>query len=136
MDITNFMLINLFASSIFLGFINFGAGEAFYGFGLVSWTILGIQATVCQLIAWFALNYAIKHIRTTRVSLSLLAQAFTTAILAWAFLGEEITLQMVIGGLVLLLGISITFMEGPTFFSWRAVPVKPDVNRSKIQHPG
>lgn len=135
-NIATFMLINLFASSVFLGFINVGAGEAFYGFSLVSWIILGIQAIVCQLIAWFALNYAIKHIRTTRVSLSLLAQAFITAILAWAFLGETITLQMVFGGLVLLFGISITFMEGPKFFSWRSVRVRRDVNGREIRHLG
>ena len=133
-NIATFMLINLFASSVFLGLINIGVGEAFYGFGLVSWAILAIQAVVCQLIAWFALNYAIKHIRTTRVSLSLLAQAFVTAILAWAFLGEAITLQMVFGGIVLLLGISITFMEGPKFFSLKGVQVKRNMNGRSIRH--
>lgn len=136
MNVASFMLTTLFASSVFLGFVNIMAGEAFYGFSLASWSILWIQAIVCQLIAWFALNYAIKHIRTTRVSLSLLAQAFTTAVLAWAFLGEAITLQMVFGGLVLLFGISMTFMEGPKFFSWRAVQVKPDVNGKKMHHSG
>ncbi|MDT7827548.1 DMT family transporter [Pricia sp. S334] len=115
MNIPSFMLINLFASSIFLGVINLLAGEAFYGFEPAAWTVLGIQAVVCQLMAWFALNYAIRHIRTTRVSLSLLAQAFITAVLAWALLGEAITLQMVFGGIILLFGIAITFINKPLF---------------------
>jgi drug/metabolite transporter (DMT)-like permease len=112
-NIPTFMLINLFSSAIFLGFINYGAGEIFYGFDLKAWLVLVIMAIVCQLIAWFALSYAIQHIRTTRISLSLLAQAFITAILAWTFLNEEITMQMVLGGCVLLLGIAITFINKP-----------------------
>lgn len=115
MDIASFILINLFASSVFLGIINLLAGEAFYSFGLTSWAILTIQGVVCRLIAWLAINYAIKHIRTTRGSLSLLAQAFATAILAWAFLGEASTLQMVFGGIMLLLGIATTFINKPLF---------------------
>jgi drug/metabolite transporter (DMT)-like permease len=39
----------------------------------------------------------------------LLGQAVLTAILAWLFLDEIITLQMIIGGIILLLGIRITF---------------------------
>ncbi len=112
-NIPTFMLINLFSSAIFLGLINYGVGEIFFGFDLKAWLVLVIMAIVCQLIAWFALSYAIQHIRTTRISLSLLAQAFITTILAWTFLNEEITLQMVLGGCVLLLGIAITFINKP-----------------------
>jgi drug/metabolite transporter (DMT)-like permease len=49
--------------------------------------------------------------RATRVSLSLLSQAVITSILAWLFLEEQITLQMVFGGIILLLGIRITFYD-------------------------
>ncbi len=110
-DITTFMLINLLSSSIFLGIVNGLAGEAFYGFDSKAWFILVVQAVVCQLMAWLALSYALRHIRATRVALSLLSQAFITALLAWVFLNETITLQMVLGGLVLLCGIGITFIQ-------------------------
>jgi drug/metabolite transporter (DMT)-like permease len=49
--------------------------------------------------------------RATRVSLSLLSQAVITSILAWLFLEEKITLQMVFGGIILLFGIRITFYD-------------------------
>ena len=47
--------------------------------------------------------------RATRVSLSLLGQAVLATILAWLLLDEKITFQMIVGGLILLLGIRITF---------------------------
>jgi drug/metabolite transporter (DMT)-like permease len=49
--------------------------------------------------------------KATRVSLSLLGQAVLTALIAFLFLGEQITLQMLIGGIILLFGIRITFFE-------------------------
>jgi drug/metabolite transporter (DMT)-like permease len=60
-------------------------------------------------MAWLSISYATQHMRPTRVSLSLLGQAVLTSILAWLFLDEKITLNMIIGGIILLLGIRITF---------------------------
>jgi drug/metabolite transporter (DMT)-like permease len=75
----------------------------------MGWFVLLIQAVVCQLMAWLSISFAIQHMRPTRVSLSLLGQAVLTSILAWFFLEEKITVNMIIGGLILLLGIRITF---------------------------
>ncbi len=108
-DVLSFMTISLFASTIYLAFICIIAGESFSGFSDMGWIVLVIQAVVCQLMAWISISYATQHMRATRVSLSLLAQAVLTAILAWLFLDEIITLQMIIGGIILLLGIRITF---------------------------
>jgi drug/metabolite transporter (DMT)-like permease len=49
--------------------------------------------------------------RATRLSLSLLSQVVFASILAWFFLGEEITIEKAIGGALILLGIAITFYE-------------------------
>ena len=108
-DVLSFMTISLISSSIYLGILCLMLEEPFSGFSDVSWLVLLIQAVVCQLLAWLSLSYATQHMRATRVSLSLLAQAVLTAILAWLFLDEIITLQMIIGGIILLLGIRITF---------------------------
>ena len=53
--------------------------------------------------------------RATRVSVSLLGQAVLTTLLAWMFIGEEVTFQMLIGGVILLFGIWITFYEKKIF---------------------
>ncbi|MFE3867440.1 DMT family transporter [Flavobacterium sp. LS2P90] len=108
-DVLSFMTISVTSSSIYLGILCLMLGEPFSGFSDAGWLVLLIQAIVCQLLAWLSLSYATQHMRATRVSLSLLGQAVLTAILAWLFLDEIITLQMIIGGIILLLGIRITF---------------------------
>ena len=109
MDVLSFMTISLLSSSVFLGVVCALLDEPFFGFSDTGWLVLLIQAVVCQLIAWLSISYATQHMRTTRVSLSLLGQAVLTSVLAWFFLDEKITLNMIIGGLILLLGIRITF---------------------------
>lgn len=108
-DVLSFMTISLLASSIFLAIACVILNEPFTGFSEMGWFVLVIQAVVCQLMAWLSISYATQHMRATRVSLSLLSQAVLTSILAWFFLDEKITINMVIGGLILLLGIRITF---------------------------
>ena len=120
MTIVNFMALSLISSSLFLGILSFALGEPFNGFSNTGWFVLFIQGSVCQLLAWLSISYATQHMRATRVSLSLLAQAILATILAWAFLDEIITLQMVLGGIILLFGIRLTFYDKPLI-----VPFKP-----------
>lgn len=108
-DVLSFMTISLLASSIYLAIACLLMNEPFSGFSNMGWFVLLLQAVVCQLMAWLSISYATQHMRPTRVSLSLLAQAVITALLAWVFLDEKITINMVIGGLILLIGIRITF---------------------------
>ena len=110
-DVLSFMTISLFASSIYLGVLCYTLNQPFAGFTDTGWFVLVLQAVICQLCAWLSISYATQHMRATRVSLSLLSQAIITSILAWLFLEEKITLQMIIGGIVLLFGIRITFYD-------------------------
>ena len=110
-DVISFMILSLFASTLYLGIICLITNEPFTGFSSEGWMVLVIQAVVCQLGAWLLISYTTQHMKATTVSLSLLAQAVITAIMAYLFLNEQITLQMVLGGLILLLGIRVTFIE-------------------------
>ncbi|MFD1602027.1 DMT family transporter [Flavobacterium artemisiae] len=110
-DVLSFMTISLIASSIYLGILCYSLNEPFTGFANTGWFVLVLQAVICQLCAWLSISYATQHMRATRVSLSLLSQAIITSILAWLFLEEKITLQMVFGGIILLFGIRITFYD-------------------------
>lgn len=112
-NVLSFMTISLMASSLYLGVVCWIANEPFTGFSNAGWGVLGVQAVVCQLAAWLLISYATQNMRATRVSLSLLGQAILTAILAWLFLDEAITIQMIVGGIILLFGIRITFFETP-----------------------
>lgn len=110
-DVISFMILSLFASTLYLGIICLITNEPFTGFSSEGWMVLVIQAVVCQLGAWLLISYTTQHMKATTISLSLLAQAVITAIMAYVFLNEQITLQMVLGGLILLLGIRVTFIE-------------------------
>lgn len=123
-EIIPFMAYSLLMSSLFLGVTNLAMGSEFSGFSNMGWLTLVIQGIVCQLIAWFLLSYATKHMRATRVSLSLLSQALLAAFLAWMFLNEEITMQMIYGGIIILFGIGITFYEKPLIGRKREVSLK------------
>lgn len=108
-DVLSFMTISLLASSFYLAIACLVLNEPFSGFSNMGWLVLVLQAVVCQLMAWLSISYATQYMRATRVSLSLLSQAVLTSILAWLFLDEKITINMIIGGLILLIGIRITF---------------------------
>ncbi len=110
-DVYSFMTITLVTSTLFLGVVNYFVGEAFYGFSNDAWLVLFIQGAICQLAAWLLISYATQNMRATRVSLSLLSQGVIATFLAWLFIDEQVTLQMIIGGIILLFGISITFIE-------------------------
>ncbi len=110
-NVFSFMFLSLLASSVYLGIICFFANQPFAGFGINGWSSLILQAVVCQLAAWFLISYATQNMRATRVSLSLLGQAVLTSIIAYFLLDEKITFQMVVGGVILLIGIRITFIE-------------------------
>ncbi|MDD3003770.1 DMT family transporter [Flavobacterium sp.] len=110
-DVISFMILSLFASTIHLGIICLITNEPFTGFSSEGWMVLVIQAVVCQLGAWLLISYTTQHMKATTISLSLLAQAIITAVMAYLFLNEQISLQMILGGLILLLGIRITFLE-------------------------
>ncbi len=112
-----FMSYSLLMSSLFLGVLNFGMGSEFFGFSNEGWLVLVIQGVVCQLLAWLLLSYATQHMRATRVSLSLLSQALLAALLAWMFLDEDISMKMISGGLIILFGIGITFIDKPLSIS-------------------
>jgi drug/metabolite transporter (DMT)-like permease len=85
----------------------FVMNEPFSGFSDAGWFVLFIQAVVCQLMAWLSISYATQTCANS-VSLSLLGQAVITPF--WlGFLDEKITLNMIIGGLILLLGIQLPF---------------------------
>jgi drug/metabolite transporter (DMT)-like permease len=108
-DILSFMTISLLSSTVYLAAVCVLFDEPFSGFSNAGWFVLLVQAVVCQLMAWLSISFATQHMRATRISLSLLGQAVLTSLLAWFFLEEQITLNMVIGGIILLLGIRITF---------------------------
>lgn len=116
LDILSFMSIVLFSSSLSLGLFCSFKGESFVGFSNEAWLVLFIQGFICQLAAWLLISYATKHLKATRVSLSLMGQAVLAGLFAWLFLNENMSWFRIIGSVFLLLGIRITFYNKPIWF--------------------
>ncbi|MGX7667514.1 DMT family transporter [Flavobacterium pedocola] len=106
----SFITYSMAVSSVFLGLLCLILDQPFTGFSSSVWSVLLVQGIVCQLIAWTLISFAIQKMEANRVSLSLLSQVLVTSIIAWFFLGEIITVQMLVGGVIILAGIAITFL--------------------------
>lgn len=108
-DIVSFMTVSMTISSIYLFVICLIFDQPIWHFEPLIWGVFVVQGLVCQLIGWLTINAAMKQMDAKSVSLSLLSQAIVTGIFAWVFIGEKITAQMIGGGVVILVGIAITY---------------------------
>lgn len=110
-EVLPFIAVSSLSSAVFLLFVNLFFRESFFGFSSEAWLALAVQGLVCQLLAWVLISYATKQMRATRVSLALLSQVIFATLFAWMFIHEKIAIQHIVGGVLILLGIMITFYE-------------------------
>jgi drug/metabolite transporter (DMT)-like permease len=78
-----------------------------WGYSGRTWLALLALGFISQLAAYFALVYALGHLRATVTSVSILAQVPLSALLAAIFLGEPLSTAQAIGGLIVLAGIYV-----------------------------
>lgn len=82
-------------------------GVPLTGYPPRAWLALAGLGLVTQLMAYYALVYALGHLPATITSVGLLAQVPGTALLAMLFLGEPLTALQILGGAVVLGGIYV-----------------------------
>lgn len=82
------------------------------GFPPRTWLALAGLGLISQLVAYYALVYALGHLPATVTSVGLLAQVPCTVALAWLLLGEPLTPVQMAGGAVVLLGIYVVNRDG------------------------
>jgi drug/metabolite transporter (DMT)-like permease len=76
-----------------------------WGFEAYSWWALIGVGIIPQLIGWLSINFALKFIKPTTASVSLLSQSVFTALFSVPVLGEFLSLYEALGALVVLCGI-------------------------------
>ncbi len=81
------------------------------GYSERTWLALLGLGLISQAGGWLAINEALGHLRASVVSISLLAQPVLTALLAIPLLGEPLTAEQILGGLLVLGGILQTHRE-------------------------
>ena len=83
------------------------ARQPLWGFSAHTWASLAALALATQIVGHLAVAYALGHLPATVSSIVLLGQAPLTALFAWPALGESITVEQLVGGLLLLAGIGV-----------------------------
>jgi drug/metabolite transporter (DMT)-like permease len=77
------------------------------GFAPRSWAAVAALGLVSQVGGYLAITYALGHLRATVTSVSLLAQAPLTALLAMPLLGERLSPAQAVGGALVLGGVYV-----------------------------
>jgi drug/metabolite transporter (DMT)-like permease len=106
-----FMFYSMLGSLVFLLIVSAVLGDELLHFNLKTWGSFAGMGIICQLAGWITINYAISRLESTKVSIALLSQTVTTGLLAVVLLNESLDAKEIIGSVIVLAGIAITFLK-------------------------
>ncbi|MDN5285945.1 MAG: hypothetical protein JWR38_2219 [Mucilaginibacter sp.] len=107
----SFMFYNMLAASVFLLLISTWQGNNIIDFSLNAWLCFLGMSLLCQLTGWITINYSLKFLEGTKVSIALLGQTVIAGFMAVLLLHEALQLKEIIGSVIILAGIAITFLK-------------------------
>jgi drug/metabolite transporter (DMT)-like permease len=113
-----FMFYNMLAASVFLLIICGYQRTNMIDFSIPVWLYFLGMGLICQLIGWITINGALRFLESTKVSVALLSQTVVAGLLAFVLLNERLERKEIIGSIIVLAGIAITFIK-------RAAPSNP-----------
>jgi drug/metabolite transporter (DMT)-like permease len=94
--------------AISLGVLAVGTGTPLLGYAQTEWVLFLALAVLPGLVGHTVINWALKHVESSLVSVSFLGEPVGSTIFALVLLGEVPEAVTVLGGLVVLLGIYTT----------------------------
>ena len=97
--------------SVVLALAAWAAGDSFGGYTAQTWLMLLLLAIFPQIIGHSLMNWSLRHVSPTMVTVSNLAEPIFATILAYFVLAETPTPVKAIGGMLVLGGIYVT-MQG------------------------
>jgi len=106
-----FMFYNMLAGSIFLFIINLFLHNQLTDFPLNTWMCFLGMGILCQLAGWLTINHTLRFLESTKVSIALLSQTVIAGLLAVLLLHETLALKEIIGSVIVLAGIAVTFLR-------------------------
>jgi drug/metabolite transporter (DMT)-like permease len=71
------------------------------------------MGVLCQLIGWLTINHSLRYLESTKVAIALLGQTVIAGFLAIGLLGEVLHLKEIIGSMIVLAGIALSFLKTP-----------------------
>lgn len=108
-DTLTFMTFSVLVMVVLLFFLNLILGHPFWGFSTKTWLALVGLGVVSHFSGWLAINYALGFFNGVKVSVTLLSQAIVTALFGLIILGESLSLNQIVGGMVVLVGIFVVY---------------------------
>ncbi|WP_349410145.1 DMT family transporter [Pseudalkalibacillus sp. SCS-8] len=92
----------------------------------MDWIYFLLLAIFPTLLGHSIFNWALKHVSTTVISMSILGEPIGASILAYFLLGESVRLEQFIGGMIILFGIYM-FLRRPKYKASRKASSKDPV---------
>jgi drug/metabolite transporter (DMT)-like permease len=106
-----FMFWSMLASVVFLFIVCLLQGDNLLHYKPITWFHFASMGILCQLVGWITINYAIMHLEATKVSIALLTQTVIACFLATFLLDEKLEVKEIIGSVIVLGGIAVTFLR-------------------------
>jgi drug/metabolite transporter (DMT)-like permease len=94
-------------AAIVLMLVSLASGVSLTGYTPSTWGWLLLLALIPQIVGHSSLNWALRHLPVTYVSLSVLAEPIGSTLLAWWILAEPPTWIAILGGALILVGLFI-----------------------------
>ena len=112
MDTLSFLALSITSSIVILLATCLVLGAPLSGFSTQAWMSLAALGLFSHLGGYLAINYALGHLRASSVSVSLLGQPVITALISIPLLGEFLSVQQILGGTIVLIGIYLVNRRG------------------------
>jgi drug/metabolite transporter (DMT)-like permease len=106
-DTITFMFFSILFMVLLLFIANLVIGNPFTGYSRETWSALVGLGFISHFGGWVSINYALGHLKGANVSVTLLSQSVITALLALVILGEDLSINQIVGGLFVLSGVYI-----------------------------
>lgn len=110
-DVFSFMFYSMLSASVFLLMINGYMHNDIVHLSLKVWLCFIGMGLICQLAGWLTINYSLRYLESTKVSIALLSQTVFAGLLAVFLLDERLGFNEIIGSVIVLAGIAVTFLK-------------------------
>lgn len=106
-----FMFYSMLSASLFLLLICVFQQNNMVNFPASAWLCFLGMGLICQLLGWLTINHSLRFLESTKVSIALLGQTVVAGFLAILLLNEKLEFKEIIGSVIVLGGIAITFLK-------------------------
>jgi drug/metabolite transporter (DMT)-like permease len=111
-DVFTFMFYSMLSSALFLLAVSGFTGDNLIHFPLKVWLcFIGMGVHLPAGTGWLTINYSLRYMESTRVAIALLSQTVFAGILAAFLLDEHLSVTEIIGSVIVLAGIAVTFLK-------------------------